>query len=48
MKAAGRRGTQDLGLLLLRVTLGVVFIAHGLQNAFGWLGGPARTASGTA
>lgn len=40
LKAAGRRGTQDLGLLLLRVTLGVVFIAHGLQNAFGWLGGP--------
>jgi putative oxidoreductase len=38
-KAAGRRGTQDLGLLLLRVALGVVFIAHGLQNAFGWWGG---------
>ena len=39
-KAAGRRGTQDLGLLLLRVALGLVFIAHGLQNAFGWFGGP--------
>ena len=38
-KAAGRRGTQDLGLLLLRVGLGLVFIAHGLQNAFGWFGG---------
>lgn len=39
-RAAGRRGTQDLGLLILRVALGVVLIAHGLQNAFGWWGGP--------
>jgi putative oxidoreductase len=39
VKAAGRRGTQDLGLLLLRVGLGAVLVAHGLQTAFGWWGG---------
>lgn len=40
VKAAGRRGTQDLGLMLLRVGLGALLIAHGLQKAFGWWGGP--------
>jgi len=39
-RAASRRGTQDLGLLLLRVALGALLIAHGLQNAFGLWGGP--------
>jgi putative oxidoreductase len=39
VKAAGRRGTQDLGLLLLRAGLGALFIAHGLQKAFGLWGG---------
>ena len=39
VRAAGRRGTQDFGLMLLRLALGVVFIAHGLQKAFGWWGG---------
>ncbi|MDY6995139.1 MAG: DoxX family protein [Actinomycetota bacterium] len=34
-----RRGTQDLGLLLLRVAVGALFIGHGLQNLFGWWGG---------
>jgi putative oxidoreductase len=36
---AGRRGTQHLGLLILRVGLGAVLIAHGLQKLFGWWGG---------
>lgn len=40
LKSAARRGTQDLGLMLLRVGLGVLLIAHGLQKAFGWWGGP--------
>ncbi|CAN3128219.1 DoxX family protein [Mycobacterium sp. smrl_JER01] len=34
-----RRGTQDLGLLLLRVAVGVLLIGHGLQKVFGWWGG---------
>lgn len=30
----------DLGLLILRVLIGVVFIGHGGQKLFGWWGGP--------
>ncbi len=43
LRAAGRRGTQDLGLLLLRAGLGTVLIAHGLQKLFGWWGGEGLT-----
>lgn len=39
VRAARRRGTQDLGLLVLRVGLGVTLIGHGLQKVFGWWGG---------
>ena len=39
LSARGRRGTQHLGLLILRVGLGVVLGAHGLQKLFGWWGG---------
>ncbi|MEE9243585.1 MAG: DoxX family protein [Mycobacterium sp.] len=34
-----RRGTQDFGLLLLRVAVGALLISNGLQKMFGWWGG---------
>ena len=43
LRAVGRRGTQHLGLLILRVGLGVVLGAHGLQKLFGWWGGQGLT-----
>jgi putative oxidoreductase len=33
----------DLGLLLLRVGVGVTFALHGFQKLFGWFGGGGRT-----
>lgn len=39
IRVAGRRGTTDLGLMLLRVGLGALLIVHGLQKIFGWWGG---------
>lgn len=34
------RTIVDVSLLILRVTAGVVFMAHGGQKMFGWFGGP--------
>jgi putative oxidoreductase len=30
----------DIGLLILRVVLGLVLVGHGSQKLFGWFGGP--------
>ncbi|MCH9734261.1 MAG: DoxX family protein, partial [Actinomycetia bacterium] len=34
-----RRGTQDFGLLVLRVAVGALLVSHGLQRMFGLWGG---------
>ena len=37
--------TRDLGFLILRAALGIIFIAHGGQKLFGWFGGPGFDAT---
>lgn len=43
LKIAKQRGTQHLGLMVLRAGVGAVLGAHGLQNAFGWWGGQGHS-----
>lgn len=37
---------MDIGLLLLRLTVGLTLAAHGAQKLFGWFGGPGLDATG--
>ncbi len=37
---------MDIGLLLLRLTVGLTLAAHGSQKLFGWFGGPGLDATG--
>ena len=35
-----KAGVNDIALFLVRVTMGVIFVGHGLQKVFGLFGGP--------
>ena len=37
---------MDIGLLLLRLAVGLILAAHGTQKLFGWFGGPGLSATG--
>jgi putative oxidoreductase len=39
---------MEIGLLLLRLTVGLTLAAHGAQKLFGWFGGPGLEATGKA
>lgn len=46
MQAPRTHTPSDLGLLLLRSMVGVVFVFHGSQKLFGWFGGYGLEATG--
>src|ERR1700730_4125568 len=41
-----RGEVMDIGLLLLRLTVGLTLAAHGAQKLFGWFGGPGLDKTG--
>ncbi|MEU8774011.1 DoxX family protein [Streptomyces sp. NPDC048606] len=38
--------THDVGLLLLRIVIGLTMAGHGSMKLFGWFGGPGLSATG--
>jgi putative oxidoreductase len=36
--------TMDIGLLILRIVIGLLFVGHGTQKLFGWFGGKGMDA----
>ena len=37
---------MDIGLLILRLAVGLLLAGHGVQKLFGWFGGPGLTGAG--
>src|ERR1700751_2452178 len=42
-----KKGSMGLGRLILRVTVGAIFVEHGTQKLLGWFGGAGPDGPGT-